>query len=196
VQLWFLSKNVLTAAECGAALSLALEDRKTQPGSWGGCRAEYISTSDIKRAMKWWDEEHFRNQLRNIIRPGYSQNTNAQPNNVQQVGSAGDDRELVQPDNLEQLGFGGDDSKLDMDWEPSAEENEYPGSPSSSEEESEPRQVVRKQQAIRVPTLQEIFGHSDTKNLFTTCSLNSRPWSLTKTPWSLNNRYSAATHTE
>jgi hypothetical protein len=85
--------------------------------------------------------------VRNIIRPGYSQNTNAraaQPNNLQQVDSEVDDRELAQPDNLEQLGFGGDDSELDMDWEPSAEENEDPGSPSSSEEESEPRQVVRK----------------------------------------------------
>jgi hypothetical protein len=56
VQLWFMSRKIPTAAEGGAALALALEDRVSHPGRWGGCRAEYVSNSDITRALKLWDE--------------------------------------------------------------------------------------------------------------------------------------------
>jgi hypothetical protein len=61
-----LFKNVITAAECGAALVLTLEDRQTQLGSWGRCHAVYIRTLDINRGMKWWEQEDFQKVYKSI----------------------------------------------------------------------------------------------------------------------------------
>jgi hypothetical protein len=132
VQLWFMSRKIPTAAEGGAALALALEDRVSHPGSWGGCRAEYVSTSDITRAFKLWDEPTFRQQARGLL--GGSQEAEAPPHDLEQAGSernvednceqAGveaDDAELVQPDHLDrQLDYdpSADDNEMEMDWEP------------------------------------------------------------------------------
>jgi hypothetical protein len=55
VQLWFFFKKVITAAECGAAFVLTLEDRQTQLGNWGRCHAVYIRMLDINHGMKWWE---------------------------------------------------------------------------------------------------------------------------------------------
>jgi hypothetical protein len=94
IQIWFLSKKIPTAGECGAALDVSLEERQIQPGSWGGCRTEYISTTDITRAIRMWDNEPFRSKVQSIVRPGGGQSTDAQQNDLQPASSEGDGAEL------------------------------------------------------------------------------------------------------
>jgi hypothetical protein len=166
VQLWFMSRKIPTAADGGAALALALEDRVSHPGSWGGCRAKCVSTSDITRALKSWDEPTFRQQARRMLRR--SQVAEAPPHHLEQAGSerngedngehAGveaDDAELVQPDHLDQHDYdpGADDNELDMDWQPTDRDSDSPDSSSSSGEDRPQRPVVRRQhraQGLRV----------------------------------------------
>jgi hypothetical protein len=177
IQLWFLSRKVPTAPEGGAALTLALNERSSQAGGWDGCRAEYVSTSDITRAIKAWDEPTFRQRARRMLGIIQEAQPEAPPHilepgddedNGQQGGVVADERdlELAQPDHLDEPDDdpGADDRELDMDWEPTARDND--NSPSSSEEDRPRRQVVGRRHQAQAPRVPPPLRHQGSRSPF------------------------------
>jgi hypothetical protein len=159
VQLWFLARSITTAAEGGAALGLALDERSSQVGGWGGCRADYVSTSDIMRAVKVWDEPAFRQEVRRMLGMQHDPRhdtpppilglVNEQPLILEDNGQQAGGRD-PEPDhwNAEEFIPAQDDSN-DMDWQPTP--GDYQTSSSSSEGEDRPHRVFGRRRQAQAP---------------------------------------------
>jgi hypothetical protein len=61
----------------------------------GGCRGKYISTSDINRAIKSWEQEDFQKKVRKILQPGNDENPDERQINNEQLGSRGKEHQAL-----------------------------------------------------------------------------------------------------